>query len=90
MGKPKKLSKPMLECIESVKKHGTLVRWKGGYWTREGCSVKYIFQEIPIPDWWYTWATVKSLIDREILMITEENYNAYDLKYYPVAVKLKQ
>lgn len=87
-GKNKNLTKPMQECIQSVRQHGLLVRWKGGYWTREGCPTK-IVDEAVVPEWWYTWGTIKSLIDRDILFVSEENYNTYDQAYYPVAVKLK-
>lgn len=91
MVKEKKLSKVMLECIESMKRCGTLVRWKGGYWTREGCPNKIVLGEkMPIPEWYYSGPTVQALIDRGIFQVTEENYNGYDLKYYPVAVKLKK
>lgn len=88
MPKEKKLSQVMQDCLESVKRHGLLVRWKGGYWTREGCPTKTV-DENEVPEWFYNWSTVKALIDRGILMVTEENYNPYDLKYFPVAVKLK-
>lgn len=89
MARPKKLSKPMLECIESAKKWGLLVRWKGGFWTRENAPSR-IIDEVTMPEWWYTGATVQALIDRGIFQVTEEKYNGYDLKFYPVAVKLKK
>ena len=79
----------MIDCIKSVERHKTLVRWKGGYWTRQGCPTKVI-DETEVPEWWYTWSTIKALVDRGILTVTEHNYNPYDLKYYPVAIKLKQ
>lgn len=80
----------MLECIEKLKQHGILVRWSGGYWTREGCPTKKIFEEIPIPEWYFTWGTINSLISRGILYVSEENFDKYNQTYYPVAVKLKQ
>ncbi len=74
--------------IESVKKYGQLIRLKGGYWTRKDCPVK-IVDEAEVPEWWYPWGTIKSLIDRGILTACEHVYNSYKQKYYPVAVKLK-
>ena len=85
----KKLSKTMLDCIESMKRCGLLVRWKGGYWTRENCPKK-IVDEVEVPEWWYSGSTVEALIKRGIFQVTEENYNGYDLKYYPVAVIMKK
>lgn len=87
--KEKKLSKVMLDCIRSMEQWKLLVRWKGGYWTREGCPVKYIFNEHPVPEWSYNWNTVKALIDRGIFIVTEENENQYTFEKFPVAVKMK-
>lgn len=87
--KEKKLSKVMLDCIESMKRHGILVRWSGGYWTREGCPVKIIMEEVKIPEWSYNWNTIKALVDRGIFIITEENEDKFTFQKYPVAVKIK-
>lgn len=77
----------MLECVESMKKYGILVRWKGGFWTREGCPVKYMFGEIPFPEWHYNWSTVKALVDRKIFVFTEYNRD-HNFQEYPVAAKM--
>lgn len=87
--KEKKLSIVMIECIKSMERYKLLVRWKGGFWTREGCPVKQIFDEIPVPEWSYNWGTIKALIARGIFIVTEENQNQYTFEKYPVAVKMK-
>jgi hypothetical protein len=85
----KKLSPAMQECVEAVKRYNLLVRWKGGYWTREKCPVKFLFGEIPVPEWYFTGNTIMALVKRGVLQVTEENFDTFNQTYYPVAVKLK-
>lgn len=85
----KKLSKVMQECLTKIKEHGILVRWSGGYWTRPGCPVKSLYHgEVKIPEWFFTGSTIQSLIDRKIIVATEDRYDSYSGKYINTAVRL--
>ena len=79
----------MLDCIESLKTYKVLVRWSGGYWTRPGCPVKTIWDEVKIPEWHYTGNTINALIERGVIIATDLNRNTATGEYYPVEVKLK-
>ena len=89
MSKKKTLSKVMQECIDKLKLHGELIRYKGGFWSRKNCNMKYnSFLDANQPEWFFLESTINALIKRDKVIATD--FNTYNQVMTPSAVKLKQ
>jgi hypothetical protein len=61
-GKNKNLSESMVRCLEHLKKHKKLVRYKGGYWARPDVPLSHF--NFPAREDYFGSSTIYALIAR--------------------------
>jgi hypothetical protein len=72
------LTAHQLEAMGMVELHGTLVYLKGGWWTYPGCPERDTGRGYSVPDWYVTMHTVKALIARDLVVVTERAWGRTD------------
>ena len=75
-----KVSPTMQKTLDNMREHGGLERWQGGFWTYPGCAIHHRMEAnraypegVPVPAWWVDFGTVKALLKRELIEITERD-----------------
>lgn len=67
-----RLSLGMQDAIAKAQAHGgELVRWEGGFWTHPGAQSVGVSAGARVPAWWCSWHTVRALLDRVLVEVTE-------------------
>ena len=82
MRKQKPLTSEMLRCLEIIKQHGSIVRYRGGFWQKpnDECAKKFIDRGQLVynyPAEHISTGTLKALHARGLIQIDE-----YDGMYY--------
>lgn len=66
----KPLPKTYQKALDLIQKHGSLYRYKGGYWARPGLPYDY-FMETKFAEPWVGTRAVRALQDRGLLDIVD-------------------
>lgn len=83
------LSQTQLECIETLKEHGKLIKYSGGFWSAQNVEIKHVPctpDPYDAPTWYISTRTINALIKKGVLKITAEK--SWNGKPYPVEVVL--
>lgn len=86
-----KLTPSQQEVLESLKRHGTLLKYSGGFWSAPGVELKRLGGGGPegdsmIPVWSFGTNTIKAMLRKGTIVATD--HKTWEGKEYPVEVKL--
>lgn len=66
------LSTTMRETIRVMRKHGNLVRYKGGFWSWENVDLKTRGENRFVPTWFCNVQTLRALDKRKLVLLDED------------------
>ena len=72
--------------LSLAKQHGSLVRWPGGFWTYPECKSPHPWTHADvtrIPNWFVGPDTIKSLLYKKLLKVTEKHPAGFATKVIP-------
>lgn len=78
------------EVLDSLKQHGKLLKYSGGFWSAPDVALKRLGGgpggDLMIPAWSFGTNTIKAMLRKGIIIATEQK--TWEGKEYPVEVQL--
>lgn len=90
-----KLTPIQQQLIAKIREHGSLVRFRGGFWSGPETPVVKSY-DMDVPEWYFPTRTVQALIGQGVLTVTQERFRYQKwggevfVQHWPNAVKLTE
>lgn len=78
----KRITKTQRKAVEAMQAHGTLVKWRGGFWT--GPHTSCASHDATVPAWYFGTQTIEALLRAGLVTPPTWDHEAQRLWVAPV------